>query len=203
MWIVATVLLLSLAGATQEEELKSTISTDALTPEQVAIYRVVLKEYIKGSDGVLNLADKTDPFDESNLPNDESCFQEFKIPVAKGSDHLVHRISPAVVSGTRIVLVDPDQQSETVAENDPQHVVKRAIDDHEEVSDKQLEQSVKRAFETGLFTLSEIAFDKEHRYAIVAYGFNCGMLCGNGNTLVLKKVKTRWKIAKRCGGWVS
>jgi hypothetical protein len=29
------------------------------------------------------------------------------------------------------------------------------------------------------------------------------MLCGNGNTLVLKKVGQYWRVTRRCGGWVS
>lgn len=81
--------------------------------------------------------------------------------------------------------------------------MKKAIDEHEKVTDEQLDQSVKQAFRTGLFTLSEIAFDKEHRRAVVSYSFVCGMLCGHGNTMVLKKLGQNWKIAKRCGGWVS
>ncbi len=76
----------------------------------------------------------------------------------------------------------------------------KSIDDHEKVTEHQLDDSVKKAFETGLFTLSEIVFDKQHRRAVVAYSFVCGGLCGNGNTLVLKKIGQRWKISKRCGG---
>jgi hypothetical protein len=54
--------------------------------------------------------------------------------------------------------------------------MKRAIDDREEVTEKQVDDSVKRAFETGLFTLTEIIFDKQHRRAVVAYSFVCGGL---------------------------
>jgi hypothetical protein len=90
-----------------------------------------------------------------------------------------------------------------VEENDPQNLMKKAIDEHEKVTDEQLDQSVKQAFHTGVFTLSEIAFDKEHRRAVVSYSFVCGMLCGHGNTMVLKRSGESWKIAKRCGGWIS
>jgi len=87
--------------------------------------------------------------------------------------------------------------------NDPQKLIKKAIDDHEKVTDKELDKSTKKAFETGLFTLSEIVFDKQHKHAVVAYSFVCGGLCGNGNTLLLEKVGKKWKISKSCGGWVS
>ncbi len=100
-------------------------------------------------------------------------------------------------------LVNADEQEKKIEMNDPQIVMKSAIDEHAEVTDKQLEDSIKRAFETGLFSFSEIRFDKQHRNAVVQYGFACGRLCGNGNTLLLKKSGNKWKIRKRCGGWVS
>jgi hypothetical protein len=95
-------------------------------------------------------------------------------------------------------------QQKTIKENDPQNLVKEAIDDHERVTDKQVDQSVKQAFETGLFTLSEIVFDKEHRRAVVAYSLVCGMCCaGTATRLVLKKVGQDWRMTRRCGGWLS
>jgi hypothetical protein len=100
-------------------------------------------------------------------------------------------------------LVDPDRQEQKVKENDPQNLMKSAIDEGERVSDKQIENSVKQAFATGLFTLTEIRFDKQHHHAMVAYSFVCGGLCGHGNTLILKKVGQGWKVSKRCGGWIS
>ena len=84
-----------------------------------------------------------------------------------------------------------------------QNLVKKAIDDHQKVTTEQIDDSVKQAFQTGLFTLSEIVFDKEHRRAVVTYSFVCGTLCGNGDTLLLKKVGQHWRVAKRCGGWIS
>ena len=68
------------------------------------------------------------------------------------------------------------------------------------VTDKELDKSTKKAFETGL---SEIVFDKLHKHAVVTYSFRCGGLCGNGNTLLLAKVGKKWKISKSCGAWVS
>ena len=101
------------------------------------------------------------------------------------------------------MFVDPEQQTEIVKRNDPQNLIKSAIDNHESISDKQLDGSVKQAFNSGLFTLSEIIFDKQHRHALVAYTFWCGMLCGHGNTLILKRFVKDWKVGKRCGGYIS
>ncbi len=199
VWITAVFLSLSICAMTQEDAPKPKVSDDSLTPEQIAVYRAVLKDYTKGSDGALNLANITEPLDQS----DKACFEGIEVGVSKVSTPVVHRLTPSLVLNSRIVLVDPDRQQKAIKENDPQNLLKKAVDDHEKVTDEQVDQSVKQAFETGLFALSEIAFDKEHRRAVVAYSFACGMLCGNGNTLVLKKVGKDWRVTKRCGGWVS
>jgi hypothetical protein len=107
------------------------------------------------------------------------------------------------VADKRVVLVDPDHQQETIKENDPENLMKKAIDDRQKITEGQLDRSIKSAFDGGLFTLSEIVFDKGHLQAVVSYSFVCGGLCGHGNTLVLKKLGNSWKVTKKCGGWVS
>ena len=81
--------------------------------------------------------------------------------------------------------------------------MKRAIDGGERVTEKQLAGSLHEAFATGLFTFSEIAFDKRHQHAVLAYSFVCGGLCGHGNTIVLRKVGGKWKPRKTCQSWIS
>ncbi len=169
-----------------------------ITSEQIEVYRDVLAIYLKGSDRVLNLANITESIDAA----DTACLKGFDTGVAKGSASIIHRIGSSLVADTKIVLVDPDRQQETIEANDPQNLMRKAIDDHQKITDEQLDQSIKRAFGSGLFTLSEIVFDKKHRQAAVSYSFVCGGLRGNGNTLVLRKVGHMWKVAKRCGGWV-
>ncbi len=191
-------LSVSFCAVSQEDTLRPKLSDESLTTEQIAVYRAVLKDYLKGSDGSLNVANMTEPLDQS----DKACFKGMELDVTDLAT-VIHRLEPSLVADTKIVLVDPGRQQSQIKENDPQNLMKKAIDDHEKVTGEQLDKSVKQAFASGLFTLSEIVFDKEHRRAVVAYGFVCGMLCGNGNTLVLKKVGQDWKVIKRCGGWVS
>ena len=197
--MAAVLLVISLRAVAQENSLKPRMSDVPLTTEQIAVYRAVLTDYLNGSDGALNLANITEPIDES----DKACFGGIDAGVIKESASVIHRIELSVVANTKIVLVDPDPQQKTIKENDPQNVIKKAIDDRQKVTDEQLNQAVKSAFSSALFELSEIVFDKEHRRAVVSYSFVCGELCGNGNTLVLKKVGQGWKVAKRCGGWIS
>jgi hypothetical protein len=197
--IAVVLLLVSLRAVTQESAGKPKVSDDQLTTEQIAVYRAVLSDFLKGSDGALKLASITEPLDH----RDKSCFKGMDVRLIKESASLVHRLEPSFVTDTKIVLVDPDRQQKAIEENDPQKLIKKAVDEQEKVNDEQVDESVQKAFETALFTLSKIVFDKEHRRAVVGYSFVCGMLCGNGNTLVLKKVGHDWKVAKRWGGWVS
>jgi hypothetical protein len=196
---ISVLVAISLGAVAQENVPKPKVSDAPLTSEQIAVYRAVLGDYLKGSDRVLNLANTTEPLGET----DTACVRGLDAGVAKGSASIVHRIAPSFVADTKIVLVDSDRQQAKSKENDPQNLMRKAIDDHQKITDAQLDQSIKSAFDTGLFTLSEIAFDGEHRRAAVSYSFVCGGLCGNGNTLVLKKVGHSWKVLKRCGGWVS
>jgi hypothetical protein len=200
--IAVTVLVLSLAATPQDSATKPIVSNDPLTAEQVAVYRAVLEDYTKEADGVLNVADRTEPLDDSGVGFDKACLNGLQLQVKK-TVPLVHRLDTSLAVDRKFLLVDPDRQQERIKENEPQKLVKSAIDDHEAVTDKQVDDSVRRAFETGLFTLSEIAFDKRHRHAAVAYSFVCGELCGNGNLLLLTKVGQKWKVTKTCGGWVS
>ena len=139
-----------MAALAQENPPKPTVSDAPLTSEQNAVYRAVLAVCLKGSDGVLNLANTTDPLDRV----DTGCLR-MDARFAKGSTTLVHRIDPSLVANTKIALVDPDSQQERICENDPQNLIKRAIDGGEELTDEQLDQSLKKGFDSGLFTLSE------------------------------------------------
>ena len=55
----------------------------------------------------------------------------------------------------------------------------------------------------GLFSMSEIAFDKEHRNAVVGYSLWCGSQCGEGATVVFEQINGVWRDAHRnCGQWI-
>jgi len=177
--MICVLFAISSVANAQEDVPKPKVSDAPLTSEQVAIYRAVLSTYYR----VLNLANITELLDRT----DTECFKGLNLEAAQGTTAFIHRIGPELMVD-KIVLVDPDRQQGTIKENDPEKLMRKVIDDHEQITDEQLDKSLKRAFSSGLFTLSEIAFDKEHRHAIVSYGFVCGALCGHGNLLVLKKV---------------
>jgi len=201
--LAAIIATLSLAcGAVPQNHVpKANISNTPLTEEQIAVYRAVLASYSNGSNEILNVAEKTVTLD---LSEDQDCLKGIALESNKGASSFVHRFDERLASAKKnIVLVDPEAQQKKVEENDPQKLMKRAIDDGQRVTDKQLDDSLHHAFAAGLFTFSEIAFDKKHQHAVLAYSFVCGGLCGHGNTIVLKKVGERWKEIRTCRSWIS
>ena len=201
--ILLTLLIMAMAVGENHARPKPRLSKDPLTAEQVAIYRAVLEQYVENDfSAALNIANRTEALDSAWPEGQMGCSKRLTMEAAPQRP-IVHRVSPAVVLGSKMVLVDPERQAKLVKQNDPQKLVHKAIDKHEPVSDKDLDDSVKRAFATGLFTFSEILFDRSHQHAILQYSFWCGSLCGHGKTLVMKKSAGKWHIEKECSDWVS
>jgi len=185
----------------QDETPKAKISADPLTEEQVAVYRAVLGSYSNGSKAILNVGHKTETLD---LSEDKECLKGIDLEFRKAPTQVIHRLDDRVANAKKsIVLVDAETQQKKIEDNDPQRLIKRAIDDGERVTEKQMDDSLHHAFAAGLFAFSEIAFDKKHQHAVLAYSFVCGGLCGHGNTIVLKKVGEKWKQVKTCRSWIS
>jgi hypothetical protein len=202
--LVAALICLPLCpiSTAQEEPPKPVLSNSPLTADEVVIFRTVLKDYLKGSRGVMLLADTTVPVEQSPT-SVQTCSDEISAKPDPKSINVVHRIDPSVVGGLRVKLADSDAKEKEIKANDPQNLIHGAIDEGRQVTAKQLDDSVTKAFNSALFTLSEIIFDQKHVHAVVSYSFYCGSLCGNGNTLALRKVGKEWKVSKHCGGWVS
>ena len=111
------------------------------------------------------------------------------------ASHSIHALTRAVFPERNIRLVDADAQLTTIQHNDPHNGM---------AAGKSVEKAVADAFASGLFSMSEIAFDRDHRQALVSYSFVRGSLCGSGGTWLLEKVNGAWRKTDRvCGGWVS
>jgi len=197
-----TTAFMNVCTIAQDDAPKPAVSKAPLTTEQVAVYRALLSDYMKDSQGTLNLSNQTEPLDlKASLA--EGCVGKLQLEGSDRSDSIVHEIPNATKLLPNVVLVDPQQQEAKVKQNDPQQLIKKALEGGPRPTDEQMDNSLKLAFSTGLFSFSEIVFDKAHRHALVSYSFVCGGLCGHGNTLLLEKAKNTWKIKKTCSSWVS
>jgi len=111
------------------------------------------------------------------------------------ASHSFHTLTRDVFPERNIRLVNANKQVTTIQNNDPNNWIGRG---------KSVESAVNDAFATGLFSMSEIAFDREHRRALVSHRFVCGSLCGSGGAWLFEKVDGVWKKTDRtCGGWIS
>lgn len=195
--IVMFLLFVTLSALTQQEApLK--LSDKPLTADQVAVYKVVLRQYDNGSGMAVNVADRTEPLTREDF----SCVAKVPFYRAKAISE-VHRLDASIFPTSNFVLVNAEEQQKKIKANDPQRLIQSAIDDHVPVSDEKISASVGGAFASGLFTFSEIAFSKDGTRALVSYSFVCGGLCGHGDTLLLKKVGGKWKVSKTCESWIS
>jgi len=180
--------------AVRESDLKTERNMGRLSADEVAVYQAVLHQWNSNAH-TLNVANRTFPLDALSSNSSCECLRNVDVQSLASASHSFHYLTQTVFPESNVRLVDPDEQLTTVRRNDPHSGM---------AVGKSVERAVKDAFASGLFSLSEIAFDREHHLALVSYGFVCGSLCGNGGRLLLEKVDGVWKIKGReCGGWVS
>lgn len=189
-------------GVAQKADAPPRVSTEPLTAEQVAIYRAVLLDYVKDTKQWLNLADTTGPLRLSGPTAAGGCDPGFVLETEPAPNLPLHQIDARVAHGISVTLVDPTEQAARIKKSNTQEHVQGEADGSDS-SGQELDETERRAFRNGLFTLTEIAFDPRHQRAVVGYSFVCGELCGHGETLVLEKVAGKWKISRMCGEWVS
>jgi len=183
----------------QSEDRKPTLSKDSLTTEQVAVYRAFLRFYAKGSDRLLYVADTTDWLNISDVvKEDADCsrsFGQIEFDGSKGRGPAIHRLDSSLAIAGHIALVDSASQAAKIRQNDPSKTMREG---------KPVDRAVSDAFTSALLTLSEIAFDKNHRTAVMSFSFSCGKLCGNTAIVMLKQVGRHWKVTEQsCGEGVS
>jgi len=73
--------------------------------------------------------------------------------------------------------------------------------EHFRIVDTELKSSI--AHHHNLLRLSEIVFDVSHQHAVLRFDYHCGILCGQGDTVVLQKLYGRWKQVRSCTNWTS
>lgn len=165
-----------------------------LSQDEIAIYRAVLGNAIERGWRRLNVSIVTYPLSATDLDRCD-CFDDIDFDDLSVAFHSFHDLPDTVLPVKEMSLVNRAKQSSLVRANDPSNTMREG---------KTVKDAVDTAFRTGLFSMSEIAFDREHLRAVVSYRFWCGLLCGSGATLVVEKFGSEWRLSERdCGSWVS
>jgi hypothetical protein len=168
-------------------------NTNPFSADEVAIYRGILERWNSNSRGLLNVSNRTFPIDRDL--SDCGCLKGIEPQSIVSAAHSFRILTGDVLGGNNIRLVDANKQAVIVHSNDPNNSIREG---------KSVKTAVNRAFSTGLFSMSEVAFDKEQQRALVSYSFVCGSLCGSGGVWLFEKVDGAWKKSEHvCGGWIS
>lgn len=176
---------------------KSAKVTRPLDADEVGIYKAVIEQWNSNDPATLNVSSETFFLDTtfSSETSECGCWAGFSPDNLLKASHSFHILTENDLPKKGVRLVHPREQNAIVARNDPGVTIRDG---------RTVEDAVDTAFANGLFSMSEIVFDKEHLHALVSYAFHCGALCGSGATWILEKVDGQWKKADRaCGGWVS
>jgi hypothetical protein len=176
---------------------KPTKSAMPLGADEIAIYQSILQQYTSDHSALMNVSDKTFPLDPLSPTlglDNRDCLSGIKLDLSILS-HTFHELTQEILPAKNTRFVDQEKQAKIVHRNDPGRTIRKG---------KSVQEVVGSAFGTGLFSMSEIAFDKGRSYAVVATSFYCGSLCGHGTTLIFEKIGDNWKKTNRsCGGWIS
>jgi hypothetical protein len=165
-----------------------------LSADELAIYRAVLQRWNSTPLRRMNLSNRTTQLQPQDF-RDCECLKGFEVQSFAKAARTFHLLTGDVLTGRAIRLVDAELQSTLVQTSDPSSAIRKGAS---------VDAAVDEAFANGLFELSEIAFDKKHRRAIVSYSFVCGSLCGSGGVWLFENVDGIWtKSELVCGGWVS
>src|SRR6266705_1455696 len=158
--VLVVALSLSFTARAQDDAPKLKVSGESLTREQAAVYRAVLQNILSNSKDTLNLANTTEPIRQPGALFNGACPKTSQPQVAQYSPSAVHHLDPALVQNLKIVLVEPGPQDEKIKKGDPAILMKRVIDDRQDVPQKQIDDATERAVKNGLLTVSEVIFQE-------------------------------------------
>ncbi len=168
------------------------VSSSKLATDEIAVYNAFLA-LVANPQSTINLSVRTFPLDLSFPFKSNGCVNDLILDIPKESKR-VHVFTSRIFPRQNLRFVDPEKQQQIIEQNDPMVTIQEG---------KTVDRAVKDAFSNGLFSVSEIAFDKEHKHAVMQYRFDCGALCGNGATVVFENNGGEWRKARICGKWVS
>jgi hypothetical protein len=183
-------LLFGISG-TAANKSKSTLSKSPLTAEALELYGIFLDSFVGKGEGTVNFSERTSPLTFGDSDNEGSCVQGIKLKSLGEAGQTIHMFEANIADGRAIHLVDPRKHKL----KDPGKSIKKG----DSVGD-----AVVAGFQAGLLSVSEIAFDEAHHFAVFKFSFICGSLCGRGGTLVFEKFDGRWKQSSRaCPSWIA
>lgn len=147
-----------------------------LTAEQSQVYADFIQSL--GNANFKFVSQRTFPLDLSSVPKDAACLHDLQLEKA---DNAVHSLTQEVLRGRPIHFLSEQEETVTVKQRDTQNPGADSSKDRSGMTK-----------DPGVLALSEITFDKNHRFAVLKYVFLCGSHCNSGAIIVLEKVGSQW-----------
>jgi hypothetical protein len=168
---------------------KPELSIATLSAEKLEVYGDFLDTFSSLHFG--RLANQTAPLILSDVPQGSPCIEGIDLEDQEEARRILHRIAPGITEGRNLILVDPIEQARILEQKESESVRSDAS------KEDKLKTVENISSQYGFLTLSEIAFDKKHQFAVVKYLYFCGSHCKHGGTLVMEKVGTSWSAKTR------
>jgi hypothetical protein len=165
---------------------KPVLSRSPFSEEQLSVYRGLLDAL-----SVLhskNLSTVSIPFDFKGFPETRPCLSGIELENISEARRTTHTFGPEITKGLDLKLVDRHEQIKLLKQRDASPNVQK---------EKLATESKQTGSELNFLVLSEIAFDKNHQFAVVKYLLMCGEHCASGVTLVMEKVDGKWTESSR------
>lgn len=144
-----------------------------LTPERLQVYSDFIESFSRTNFRVLS--NRTFPLDLSGLGKNAACMQGLQLDDTQEWSQAIHSLGPEVLRGQSIQIVDEQEETAILKQRD--------LDVATHGKDYMIDASGMPR-DLGVLALSEIVFDKSHRFAVLKYVFLCGAHCNSGAILV-------------------
>jgi hypothetical protein len=154
---------------------------DALDSERLLVYQDLIASFSKMK--FKFLSNRTFSLDLRGIDKNAPCLEGLQLDSVGESNKATHLLDREVLRGNSIQLVSEQEELAVLKQRD----ASAAISDTEPKKDESITTK-----DPGVLALSEIAFDKSHRFAVAKYVFLCGSHCNSGAILVLEKVESQW-----------
>ena len=181
--------------ADQAQQADKDAGKKLLSDEQLSVYRDFLKVWRPAMVETLNISTQTESLEHTSADGEILCMNGFDAETM--TENVLHRFTAAdssKLASVGINLVDRDAQLKEVETFDPMNGVQKG---------ESVETAVRNGYNHGLFSFSEIQFDKTHERAVLTYSFYCGQQCGSGGTVVLSHSTGMWLVVSQCQQWMA
>jgi hypothetical protein len=163
---------------------KPVLSRSAFSEEQLSVYRGLLDtlSVIHSK----NLSTASVPFDFVGFPETRPCLRGIELENISEAQRTTHIFGEEITKGRDLKLVDRHEQIRIWKQRDAARNIQ---------NEKLTGEPEQGGSELNFLVLSEIAFDKEHRFAVLKYLLVCGEHCAGGATLVMEKMDGKWNAS--------